>query len=116
MGQGIVNKNTIKKGKMESDSKQSEILPSQYGCDILLEKTKLEDTKDKTFPLDAYLVWYVSEGKEYLDLCRASKQVNIFDMYYDKYGPGSVQKIDFGYGRTNPKIWGYKQPEKKKRK
>ena len=67
MSQGIVNKNTIKRGKMESDSKQSEILPSQYGCDILLEKTKLEDTKDKTFPLDAYLVWYVSEGKEYLD-------------------------------------------------
>ena len=36
-------------------------------------------------------------------------------MYYDKYGPGSVQKIDFGYGRTNPKVWGYKQPEKKKK-
>ena len=45
MSQGIVNKNTIKKEKMESDSQQSEILPSQYGCDILLEKTKLEDTK-----------------------------------------------------------------------
>jgi hypothetical protein len=37
-------------------------------------------------------------------------------MYYDKYGPGAVKKIDFGYGRTNPKLWGYKQPEKKKRK
>ncbi len=116
MSQSIVNKNTIKKDKMELDSQQSKILPSQYGCDILLEKTKLEDTKDKTFPLDAYLVWYVSEGKEYLDLCRASKQVNIFDMYYDRYGPGSIQKIDFGYGTIDPRSWGYKTPEKKKKR
>ena len=37
-------------------------------------------------------------------------------MYYDKYGPGSVQKIDFGYGKSRPKMWGYKSPEGKKRK
>jgi len=37
-------------------------------------------------------------------------------MYYDKYGPGSVQKIDFGYGRMNPKLWGNQKTEKKKRK
>ena len=116
MSQSTVNKNTIKKDKMESDSQQSEILPSQYGCDILLEKTKLEDTKDKTFPLDAYLVWYVSEGKEYLDLCRASKQVNIFDMYYDKYGPGALQKIKYGYGTISPRSWGHRTPEKKKKR
>jgi hypothetical protein len=116
MSQGIVNKNTIKKGKMELDSNQSEILPSHYGCDILLERIELEDTKDKTFPLDAYLVWYVSEGKEYLDLCRASKQVNIFDMYYDKYGSGALQKIKYGYGTISPRSWGYKIPEKKRKR
>jgi hypothetical protein len=37
-------------------------------------------------------------------------------MYYDKYGPGTVKKIDFGYGRTNPRVWGYKPKEAKKRK
>ena len=91
------------------------VLPSNYGCDILLEKTTIERTKDTSFPNDAYLIWYNVDGKEYLDLIRGSR-VRIFDMYYDKYGPGAVQKIDFGYGRTNPKLWGYKQPEKKKRR
>ncbi len=92
------------------------IVPSQYGCEILLEKTAIEKTKDASFPSDAYLVWYVVDGKECIDLCRAAKKVSLFDMYYDKYGPGSIQKIDFGYGRVNPKLWGYKAPEAKKKR
>ena len=91
------------------------VLPSNYGCEILLEKTTVENAKDSSFPNDAYLIWYNFDGKDYIDLVRGTR-VRIFDMYYDKYGPGTVQKIDFGYGRTNPKLWGYKQPEKKKRK
>jgi len=90
------------------------ILPSSYGCDILLENTTLEVAKDSSFPNDAYLIWYIVDEKESIDLVRGSR-TRIFDMYYDKYGPGAIQKIDFGYGRTNPKLWGYKQPEKKKK-
>ena len=90
------------------------ILPSSYGCDILLENTTVEKAKDSSFPNDAYLIWYNVDGKESIDLVRGTR-TRIFDMYYDKYGPGVVQKIDFGYGRTNPKLWGYKQPEKKKK-
>lgn len=91
------------------------VLPGNYGCDILLQDTTVEKAKDSSFPNDDYLVWYNFDGKERLDLVRGSR-VCIFDMYYDKYGPGVVKKIDFGYGRTNPKLWGYKQPEKKKKK
>ena len=90
------------------------ILPSSYGCDILLEDTTVEKAKDSSFPNDAYLIWYNVDGKKSIDLVRGTR-TRIFDMYYDKYGPGVVQKIDFGYGRTNPKLWGYKQPEKKKK-
>jgi hypothetical protein len=90
------------------------ILPSSYGCDILLENTSVEKAKDSSFPNDAYLIWYNIDGKEHVDLVRGTRS-RIFDMYYDKYGPGVVKKIDFGYGRTNPKLWGYKQPEKKKK-
>ena len=39
---------------------------------------------------------------------------NIFDMYYDRYG--NVKKIDYGYGTVNPNQWGYKKPEKKKKR
>jgi hypothetical protein len=105
-----------KKKMAESPKKEKEILPHEYGCQILLEKTTLEKAKDTSFPNDAYLIWYNVDGKQYLDLTRCHKRVSLFDMYYDKYGPGSVQKIDFGYGRTNPRLWGTKQPEKKKRK
>jgi len=90
--------------------------PSNYSCEILLEKTSIDQAKDSSFPNDAYLIWYKIEGETFIDLCRGRKRVDIFDFYYDKYGPGAVQKIDFGYGRTNPKLWGYKAKESKKKK
>ena len=97
----------------ESDVKYVD--QSDYGCQILLEKTTLEAAKDKSFPNDARLIWYIVDGVQYMDLTRCTKVSKLFDMYYDKYGKGAVQKIDFGYGSVNPKLWGYKQPEKKKK-
>ena len=35
-------------------------------------------------------------------------------MYYDRYG--NVKKIDYGYGSVNPSQWGYKKPEKRKKR
>ena len=90
--------------------------PSAYGCQILLEKTTIEAANDKSFPNDAKLIWYIVDGQTYVDLTRCKKKVDLFDLYYDKYGPGSVQKIDFGYGTVNPKLWGYKSSDKKKKK
>ena len=100
----------------EYSENQKLVLPHEYGCEILLEKTTLAKAKDSSFPSDAYLIWCVSDSETHIDLTRCTKRVNLFDMYYDKYGPGAVQKIDFGYGRVNPKLWGYKQPEKKKKR
>jgi hypothetical protein len=37
-------------------------------------------------------------------------------LYYDKFGSGSVQKIDWGYGRVSPKMWGYKNASEGKKK
>lgn len=102
-------------GMAEYPKEEKNVLPSNYGCDILLEKTTVNQAKDTSFPNDAYLIWYSVEDKTHIDLVRGSR-TRIFNMYYDKYGPGAVQKIDFGYGRTNPKLWGYKQPEKKKKR
>ena len=90
-------------------------LPSQYGCELIYERATSSQAKDTSLPSDAYIIVYRLNNETYMDVCRGTR-VKIFDLYYDKFGPGSVQKITFGYGRTNPKLWGYKTPEKKKRK
>ena len=92
------------------------ITPSDYGCQILQEKTTLDAANDKSLPNDAKLIWYVVDGTEYIDLTRCAKTSKLFDMYYDKYGKGAVKKIDFGYGSVNPKLWGIKPKTDKKRK
>ena len=95
---------------------ETTINPSDYSCQILQEKTTLEAANDKTLPNDARLVWYLADGVENIDLTRCRKVVEMFDFYYDKYGAGAVQKIDFGYGQVNPKLWGYEKKEEKKRR
>ena len=94
----------------------AEFKPSDYSCEILLEKTTEEKARDKKFPSDACIIRYTVDGKQLIDVTRSSKQVNIFDLYYDKYGKGALQAIEWGYGTVNPSQWGYKQPEKKKRR
>jgi hypothetical protein len=107
---------TVAERVMENWTKEEKKeLPSQYGCEIIYERATEIQVKDTTIPSDAYIVVYRVNNETYMDLCRGTR-VRIFDLYYDKFGPGSVQKIDFGYGRMNPKLWGYRTPEKKKRK
>ena len=90
---------------------------SDYSCEIILEKTTQDKAQDKQFPTDAFIVKYVVDGENYIDLTRSEKMINIFDMYYDRYGKGAVQKIDFGYGTIRPNLWGAKvTPKRKKRK
>ena len=101
--------------QMASFGSDNNVNPSDYSCQILQERTTLEAANDKTLPNDARLVWYVVNGVEYIDLTRCRKTVELFDMYYDKYGKGAVQRIDFGYGQVNPKLWGYKSKDKKKK-
>ena len=45
----------------EFGSEINSVNPSDYSCQILLEKTTRR-TNDKTFPNDARLVWYVVGG------------------------------------------------------
>ena len=90
--------------------------PSEYSCEILQEKTTPEKANDRKLPSDAFNVTYVVEGETRLDVTRSGKMVNVFDMYYDRYGKGSVQKIDYGHGTVNPSQYGYKVPEKKRKR
>ena len=100
----------------QEEKQESKIQAADYSCEILLEKTTEDKATDKSFPTDAYLVRYVENGTQHLDVTRCYKMVNIFDMYYDKYGKDSIKAIDFGHGTIKPSQYGYKSPEKKKRK
>ena len=102
----------------EKKEDQSKINPSDYSCEVILEKTTKEKANDRKLPSDAFNVYYVVDGEERLDVTRSGKKVNVFDMYYDKYGKDSVKKIDYGHGTVNPSQWGYKnkEPQKKKRR
>ena len=103
--------------KVEDQKKEeSKFKPSDYWCEIVLEKTTQEKALDRKLPTDAFNVTYVVEGQTYLDVTRSEKMVNVFDMYYDRYGKGSVQKIDYGHGTIRPNLWGEKPPQKKKRR
>ena len=89
--------------------------PSDYWCDIILEKTTLEKAEDRSLPTDAFNVTYVVEGETRLDVTRSEKMANVFDLYYDKYGKG-LKTITHGYGTISPNRYGYKSPVKKKKR
>jgi hypothetical protein len=87
-------------------------LPPKYGCQLIYEDASTSQIKDRSLPSDAYQVTYEIDGKVSVDICRG-KRLDIFDLYYDKFGRGVLKTIDFGYGRVNPRLWGYKTPDKK---
>jgi uncharacterized protein (DUF1330 family) len=103
------------KPKKSAWSSEEKKLIETYGCHLLVEDATKEQIDSKTWPTDVVIVSYKTEDKLHQDLCRGPR-VNIFDLYYDKFGKESVQRIDWGKGTINPLMWGYKAPEKKKRR
>ncbi len=95
-------------------SAEKETCRSRYGCDILIENGTYAEVCTKEAPNDAYIIKYVVDDEICYDLTRGSR-TKLFDMYWDKFRK-NLKSIEFGYGRHNPKTWGYKAPEKKKRK
>lgn len=68
-------------------------------------------SKDKSLPLDSYIVSYSDDGIEKYDIVQGT-QVSIFDHYYDEYR--NVISMKWTDGRVNPKS--YNQPQKKNKK
>ena len=101
-----------KKSIWSSDEKKN---ISSYGCELLVEDASKDQVNERQLPTDTMIISYKFEDKLYQDLCRGPR-VNIFDLYYDKFGKDSIQKIDYGHGTINPNQWGYKAPQKKKRR
>jgi len=68
-------------------------------------------SKDKSLPLDSYIVSYSDDGILKYDIVQGT-QVSIFDHYYDEYR--NVVSMKWTDGRVNPKS--YNQPQKKNKK
>ena len=96
-------------------TKEEKELIHTYGCQLIAENATTEQLENKQLPTDTMIVSYKVEDKLYKDLCRGTT-VKIFDLYYDKFGKDSIQKIDYGHGTINPAQWGYKAPSPKKKR
>lgn len=70
-------------------------------------------SKNKSLPIDSYLVTYISEEKTKNDIVQSVSQTDIFDYYYDLYK--NVISIQWTDGRISPRLYGQTKPEKKKR-
>lgn len=71
-------------------------------------------SEDKTLPNNSFLVEYIQGEMSHYDIVVASKSVEIFDHYYDKYKRDFVT-MNQTEGRKNPKLWGNSEPIKKKK-
>lgn len=65
---------------------------------------------DRSLPHTAYLVEYIQGETTHWDIVMASKRVDIFDEYWDKYREDLI-RFTQTEGRSNPKLW---NPTKKK--
>lgn len=70
---------------------------------------------DKSLPYTAYLVEYLQDGITKFDIVITNKKVDIFDYYWDNYRNDFIRMTQ-SEGRVNPKLWGIKPPETKKKK
>ncbi len=70
---------------------------------IIHENCDPELAKDASLPNNAFIIEYLAEGSVQYDIVISSKQVDIFDHYWDKYHNFiSMVQTD---GRANPKLW-----------
>ena len=96
--------------------KEKEDLSTRYSTSLIKENCNQEEMKDKSLPSDAYIVTYKIGDAVRNDLVRCHGRVKIFDMYYDKFGAGSIVSIEYGPRTVSPKTWGIPAPNKPKKR
>lgn len=82
------------------------------GIKVLHKKCNPELAQDKSLPYTAYLVQYTEDGELSYDICTCSKQVELFDFYWDTYRTNFL-RFDQTEGRVNPKFWNPQVEDKK---
>ena len=83
-------------------------------CMIHAENCDKSASKDKSLPSNSYLVTYLNGDNIQHDIVICHKRADVFDMYWDKHRE-NLKRIEWTEGRINPKLWGYKPKQSKKR-
>ena len=94
----------------ESEAKDA----TNRGVNILYHCTNLEVTNNRSLPINSYVVGVKYNGQEFQDIVQGSL-TNTFDVYYDKFGKMSIVSIRNTAGQVNPKVYGFKPVDKKRR-
>ncbi len=81
---------------------------------ILHQNCDPEVANDRSLPYTAYLVEYKIDGALAYDLVIPDKQIEIFDYYWDRYRE-DLKGWKQSEGRVNPKLWGNKPKESKRK-
>ena len=93
---------------------EKESSKTNYACEILVSNGSLADVHTTQAPNDAWVIKYIADNKQCLDLSRGTR-TKLFDMYWDKFKEG-LQSIEYGKGTVSPKLWKYQSPNTPKRK
>lgn len=78
---------------------------------IIHKDCDVEAAKNKSLPLNSYLVSYSDKGIVKYDVVQGT-QVSIFDHYYDEYR--NLISMKWTDGRVNPKTYGVTTKKEKK--
>lgn len=84
-------------------------------CKVLHENCDPKFAKDRSLPVNSYIVTYLLDTKVCYDIVICHRRVDIFDMYWDKYR-SDLKSIKYTDGRVSEKMWGNKPSESKKKK
>ena len=74
---------------------------------IVSEGIDIDAFDDTKLPSDIHIVTYTLDGELQHDAVRGYTKVDIFDEYYEKVkGKGEIHKIESGYGKIRPNLYG----------
>tara|TARA_R100000315_G_C5192486_1_gene112374 strand:+ start:374 stop:634 length:261 start_codon:yes stop_codon:yes gene_type:complete len=74
---------------------------------LVEENVDPNNFEDKNLPTDVHLVTFTVDGNTQVDAVRAYAMVDVFDDYYDRISDkGKVLKIESGFGKIKPRLYG----------
>ena len=82
----------------------------------LFENCNPQEDNNTKLPYTAYLVWYKVDEEIRYDIAMGDKTVDIFDVYYDKYGKDGFIGMKQSEGRVPPNRWNVDPPKSEKKR